>query len=44
MSIKTMSIIESLIYTGEIGIVVDSKTKMGGELLSGRFTAGTSTN
>lgn len=43
-SIKTMSIIESLIYTGEIGIVVDSKTKMGGELLSGRFTASTSTN
>jgi hypothetical protein len=43
-SIKTMNIIESLIYTGEIGIVVDSKTKMGGELLSGRFTAGTSTN
>lgn len=42
--VKTMNIIESLIYTGEIGIVVDSYTKTGGDTFEGRLSASTSSN
>lgn len=42
--IQTFSIIESLIYTGEIGIVVDSRTRLGRDTLAGAVTVSTSTN
>lgn len=42
--VRTMGIIESVIFAGEVGILVDSHTLMGGDVLSGAVTAGTSSN
>lgn len=42
--IKTMSIIETLIFTGEIGIAVNSDTRMGTDIFSGAVSATSSSN
>lgn len=43
-STGSIGLMEAVITSGEIGVLVDSKTRMGTEQLSGAFTMGTSTN
>jgi len=40
----TIGLMEAVITSGEIGVLVDSRTIMGGDEFSGAFTIGTSTN
>lgn len=43
-STGSIGLMEAVITSGEIGVLVDSKTRMGTEQHSGAFTMGTSTN
>lgn len=40
----TIGLMEAVITSGEIGVLVDSKTRMGTDEFTGAFTVGTSTN
>ncbi len=40
----TISLVDAVIRTGEIAVVLDSRTRLGSDRLSGIFTAGSSTN
>ena len=40
----SIGLMEAVITTGEIGVLMDSRTRMGGDVLSGAFTLGSSTN
>ena len=40
----SIGLMEAVITTGEIGVLMDSKTRMGGDTMSGAFTLGSSTN
>ena len=40
----TIGLMEAVITSGEIGVLVDSRTRMGTDQFSGAFTLGTSTN
>lgn len=43
-SVGMLSLMESVIRTGQIGVMVDSRTRLGGEVLEGRFTGTSSSN
>lgn len=40
----SISLMEAVITSGEIGVLVDSRTKLGTDVLQGAFTVGSSTN
>ena len=40
----SIGLMEAVITTGEIGVLMDSRTRMGDEKMSGTFTLGSSTN
>ena len=40
----SIGLMEAVITTGEIGVLMDSRTRMGGDRMSGAFTLGSSTN
>lgn len=42
LPVKSISLMEAVITTGEIGVLVDSHTKLGGEKIQGDFSIGTS--
>lgn len=42
--VGTLGLMESVLWMGEYGLMVDSRTRFGGDVLSGAFTGATSTN